>query len=152
MSSQAETPVVMAAKMIMKDTGCVVSLAYVNHSTRTIGACEFADDDQFCAFEAAVVQIGAKECALPREAPTPENRRLRDVLSRCGALASEIKPSEFTTVDLNDDLKRLVKGGNVEHYRAVLERDGAAAAVKALLTFSEILSDRANHNKYVLVK
>ena len=83
---QAETPVVMAAKLVVRESGCVVSLAYVNHSTRQIGACEFTDDDQFCAFEAAVVQIGPKECVLPREAETPENRRFRDVLDRCGAL------------------------------------------------------------------
>eukprot|EP00976_Prorocentrum_cordatum_P026676 542399-Prorocentrum_minimum.AAC.1 len=154
----------MAARLVVRESGCVVSLAYVNHSTRQIGACEFCDDDQFCAFEAAVVQIVPRECALPKEAVTPESRRFRDVLDRCGvltpprdvldrcgALAQETKASEFNPKDLSDHLKRLVKGGNVEHYREVLEREGAAGAVAALINFAELLSDQANHNKYSLV-
>jgi hypothetical protein len=57
--AQADTPVVMAARLVMRDSQCVVSLAYLNTATREIGATEFVDDDQFCAFDAACVQVGS---------------------------------------------------------------------------------------------
>jgi hypothetical protein len=43
-----------------------VGLAYLNPSLRLIGACEFADDEHFCGLEAALVQLGAREAALPK--------------------------------------------------------------------------------------
>ena len=58
-------------------------MAYVNPTTRELGACEFVDDEQFCALEAVVCQLGAKECVVAKEATeTPEGRRLRDLVAR----------------------------------------------------------------------
>lgn len=37
-----------------------VGLAYVDGSSRRLGACQFFDDDQMCALETAVVQLGAR--------------------------------------------------------------------------------------------
>jgi DNA mismatch repair protein MSH2 len=62
-SDLADTPVVMAAKLVMRDSQCVVSLAYLNTATREIGATEFVDDHQFCAFDAACVQVTARHMA-----------------------------------------------------------------------------------------
>ena len=55
--------------------------------------------------------------------------RLKEVISRCGALASERPKSLFSAKDLETDLARLLKGGNIEQHRDVLERPLAASAL-----------------------
>lgn len=95
-------------------------------------------------------QIGARECVLPKDDTSPERRRLLDVLGRAGALATERKASEFSGKDVQHDLTRLLKG-NVEHYRAVLEREGAAGCIAALLSFTELMADLSHHGKFTLV-
>ena len=105
----AEAPVVAAVRVAVKAEQRHVGVAYVNPTTRELGACEFVDDEQFCALEAVICQLGAKECVVPAEAsPSPEGRRLRDVVTRCGALATERKPADFDARDLEDDLARLL--------------------------------------------
>lgn len=55
--------------------------------------------------------------------------RMRDVMSRCGALGSERARATFKVNNLEQDLTRLLKSGNVEQHRDVLERKLAAAAL-----------------------
>ena len=164
----AEAPVVAAVRVAVKAEQRHVGVAYVNPTTRELGACEFVDDEQFCALEAVICQLGAKECVVPAEAsPSPEGRRLRDVVARCGALATERKPADFDARDLEDDLARLLAkhdardttraadvgaaaaagAAGVERHRALLEKDGAAATLAAALRFSELLADPANHGR-----
>ena len=51
------------------------------------------------------------------------------MISRCGALASERPKNTFSVKDLETDLGRLLKGGNIEQHRDVLERPLAASAL-----------------------
>ena len=104
----AEAPVVAAVRVAVKAEQRHVGVAYVNPTTRELGACEFVDDEQFCALEAVICQLGAKECVVPAEAsPSPEGRRLRDVapVRRAGHRAQTrgLRPR-----DLEDDLARLL--------------------------------------------
>ncbi len=55
--------------------------------------------------------------------------RMRDVMSRCGALGSERPRASFKTNNLEQDLTRLLKSGNVEQHRDVLERKLASSAL-----------------------
>ena len=64
---------------------------------------------------------------------------MRDVMSRCGALGSERPRASFKTNNLEQDLTRLLKSGNVEQHRDVLERKLASSALAGghfhMLTF-----------------
>ena len=127
-----------------------VGVAYANTTTRELGACAFVDDEQYCTLESVLCQIGVKECVVPKEGTeTPEGRRLRDVVSRCGALATERQARDFDAQDLENDLGRLVRG-NVEAHRAVIDQSHAAACLAAVLRFSEMLADSANHGRCTL--
>ena len=118
-------PVVAAVRVTVRADQRHVGVAYVNPTTRELGACEFVDDEQFCALEAVVCQLGTKECVLPREATeTPEGRRLRDLISRCGALATERKPSDFDARDLEDDLARLLAKNDGAEVGGMAAADG----------------------------
>lgn len=59
--------------------------------------------------------------------------RLRDVISRCNALASERAKSSFSTKNLEQDLVRLLRSGNAEQHRDVLDRPLASAALSLSL-------------------
>ena len=63
----------------------------------------------------------------------PDAKRLADVVSRCGALGSERPKAAFNTKALEGDLGRLLRGGCVEQYRPILERQQAAAAIAGRL-------------------
>ena len=58
--------------------------------------------------------------------------RMRDVMVRCGALGSQRPRATFKTSNLEQDLTRLLKSGNVEQHRDVLERKLASAALAGL--------------------
>lgn len=177
-NDMSDTPIIAAARVMFKQDQRIVGVAYVNSTTRELGACEFVDDEQFCTLEAVLCQLGVKECVLPSEnTQTPDGRRLRDVVSRCGALPTERKPSDFDKRDLEDDLARLLSkkdngsdfnsssaqavsdigpavsagAAGVERHRALLEKDGAACTLAAALKFSELLSQPSNHGRCFLV-
>lgn len=50
-------------------------------------------------------------------------------MSRCGALGSHRPRATFKVNNLEQDLTRLLKSGNVEQHRDVLERPQASAAL-----------------------
>lgn len=52
--------------------------------------------------------------------------------------------------DVEQDLKRLVKGPPEQHKEVVAASELAAAALAALLSYTELLSDDTNHGKYVI--
>lgn len=62
-------------------------------------------------------------------ASSADASRLRDVISRCSALPSDRAKSNFSTKNLEQDLIRLLRSGNAEQHRDVLDRPLAAAAL-----------------------
>jgi DNA mismatch repair protein MSH2 len=52
--------------------------------------------------------------------------------------------------DVEQDLGRLVKGPPEQHKELVAASDAAAAALAALLTYTELLSDDTNYGKYII--
>ena len=62
----ADAPVVMAVFLQYVEGARTVGVAYCDAAGRKLGACEFTDDEQFCNLEAVLVQLGAKECVLPK--------------------------------------------------------------------------------------
>lgn len=149
-SDMSDAAVVCAVRVVTKAEQRTVGVAYVNATTRELGACAFVDDEQFCTLESVLCQIGAKECVVPREGTdTPEGKRLKDVAARCGALVTERAGRDFDVTDLESDLGRLI-AGNVEAHRAIIDQPQAAACLAAVLRFSELLADSTNHGRCAL--
>ncbi len=65
-------------------------------------------------------------------ASSADASRLRDVISRCSALPSERAKNNFSTKNLEQDLIRLLRSGNAEQHRDVLDRPLAAAALSGV--------------------
>ncbi|KAL0034692.1 hypothetical protein WJX77_003027 [Trebouxia sp. C0004] len=153
-TDMADVPVVMAVFLQYVEGSRSVGVAYCDATRRKLGACQFTDDEHFCNLETVLVQLGAKECVLPKEpdagSQAADASRMRDVMSRCGALGSERPRASFKTNNLEQDLPRLLKSGNVEQHRDVLERKLASSALAGVMAFSEVLADVGNHGKYSL--
>lgn len=58
--------------------------------------------------------------------------RLKDVISRCNAMASEKPRTIFQAKNLEQDLQRLLKSGNIEQHRDVLDRSTASSALAGI--------------------
>ena len=50
----------------MIDNATHVGLAYVDSSGRRMGVCEFVDSEHLCELEAAIMQLGARECVIAK--------------------------------------------------------------------------------------
>lgn len=62
----ADAPVVMAVFLQYVEGTRTVGVAYCDATRRKLGACQFTDDEHFCNLETVLVQLGAKECVLPK--------------------------------------------------------------------------------------
>eukprot|EP00955_Chlamydomonas_euryale_P096757 365029-Chlamydomonas_euryale.AAC.19 len=94
-------------------------------SSRQLGACQFIDDDQLCALETALVQLGGRECVVAAApsggvsgaagdgvgmvAQGADARRLADVLARCHVMSTARPKAVFSAKHLEADLATLLK-------------------------------------------
>eukprot|EP00775_Hariotina_reticulata_P005551 gene5551-5787_t len=175
-AAAAEVPLLAAVWLGSSEGQRVVGVAFCNSATRHLGACEFPDDSHFCALEAMLMQIGAREAALPKLMPSgsgkagegenaddsqgkagaaaaaaaAEARRLHDALDRVGAMGSQVPRNTFKTTHLEQDLTRLLQSGSVEQHRDVLERSSAATALAGLIAYASLTSDSSGLGKHTL--
>ncbi|KMS97549.1 hypothetical protein BVRB_5g126110 isoform A [Beta vulgaris subsp. vulgaris] len=146
-----DSPATVALLPNFRENGCTVGLGYVDLTKRVVGLAEFLDDSHFTNVESALVGLGCRECLLPVDAAkSTEGRGLLDALSRCGVMVTERKKSEFKARDLVPDLGRLVKG-TIEPVRDLVSGlEIAPAALGALLSYAELLSDESNYGNFTI--
>ncbi|CAM6067852.1 unnamed protein product [Sphagnum tenellum] len=146
-----DTPVVMAVQATIRESERSVAIAFADLTKRQLGMTEFLDDDQYTCLESAMVALGCRECVIPQEnVKSPDARKLRDVMTRCNVLVTEKKKTNFRSRDVEEDLGRLVKGPMKHHKDLVASSEGAAAALAALLAYTDLLADDANYGRYTL--
>jgi DNA mismatch repair protein MSH2 len=65
-AEMADVPLAASVMLGYVEGVRTVGVAFADVAGRSMGACEFADDEYFCSTEAVLVQIGAKEVVLPK--------------------------------------------------------------------------------------
>ena len=57
-----------------------------------------------------IIQLGVKECVIPSNEKRKDHElaALYGVVDRCGIAISEKRPADFTTKDIEGDIKRLL--------------------------------------------
>lgn len=147
-----ESAVVVALKVSTTAEGQrLVGCAFVDATLQTIQLCEFVDNDRFVNFESVVVQRGAKEClaGFDKVSVTPaDQRKINNILERCGIPLTERKSSDFKGADIEQDLARLV--GSLEQHLAALEKKNATGALACVIKYLELLRDETAHGKFKL--
>ena len=91
------------------------------------------------------------QCCFAQEGgPGGDGARVAAVLERCNVLAVQRERAAFSGRSVEQDLGRLLRGSSTEQHRDVLERALAPPAIAAVLSFSEVMADRAVHGRYSL--
>ena len=70
-AEMADVPIAAAVVLGYPEGARTIGIAFCDAAGRALGACEYADDEYFCATEAVLVQLGAKEVVLPKACPMP---------------------------------------------------------------------------------
>ncbi|CAA7268499.1 unnamed protein product [Cyclocybe aegerita] len=161
------SPIVMAIKLATAPMDSArlrsVGVAFADTTGREIGVSDFIDNDLFSNLESLVIQLSVKEAIIPTgtTAGTTDRdvdlKKLKAVLDRCGVVATERKPSEFTVKNLSSDLPRLLKTTDSQSSTAdaadtipQLSLPTAPSALSALILYLSLLSDPSNHGSYSL--
>lgn len=70
----------------------VVGVGYVDAAQRTMGVCEFPDNEIFSNLESLLVQISPKECLLAQGEANTDGNKLREV---CGGNGYDITAKQL---------------------------------------------------------
>ncbi|KAG2483939.1 hypothetical protein HYH03_017259 [Edaphochlamys debaryana] len=145
-AEMSEVPLVAALTFASVEGQPVAGVAYVDPSSCRLGAAELLLDESLGGLEAVLVQLGAREAVVNKDALAsldPSLRsRLSALLDAVGLMVTERPASPlFAAKHLEADLAKVIKGGAVERHSDVLERRTACSALAAVMGYAEIMAD-----------
>ncbi|KAI8058111.1 muts domain V-domain-containing protein [Syncephalis plumigaleata] len=152
-NAEVTSPPVVMSIWLNKDANnqLHVGVCFVDTTQRTLGVCEWIDNILFTNVEALVIQLGVKECVLPKTEAGKQYElgKLRAVLDRNGVLLTDLSQSAFRTTHVDQDLQRLL-GDTYQISQNDMEMKSALAATASLIHYLELLADETNYGYYLL--
>ncbi|KAJ2753881.1 MSH2 protein [Coemansia pectinata] len=151
-SEMVAVPLVMAVTFKVTVDQMQCGVAFVDPAQRSMGVCEFTDNDVFSNLESLVIQLGVRECLVEKETAMRhlEHTKLVGVLERCGVVVTERARSQFASTDVEQDLGRLLELTAPVASLAELDLKGAIGALAAIIQYLNLLMDETNFGSYSL--
>lgn len=146
------SPIVMALKMTTKDGVKTMGAAFADATNRELCVAEYAENDLFSNTESLIIQLGVKECILPKDdkGADVDLKKLRDVIDRCGVCMFDNKRADFSAKNIEQDLRRLLKDESAGVTIAELDLKVAMGAASALISYLALLTDEHNFGQYTI--
>ncbi|KAJ2836276.1 MSH2 protein [Coemansia sp. 'formosensis'] len=151
-SEMVAVPLVMAVTFKVAVDQMQCGVAFVDPAQRSMGVCEFTDNDVFSNLESLAIQLGVRECLVEKETATRhlEHTKLVGVLERCGVVVTECARSQFASADMEQDLGRLLELTAPVSSLAELDLKAAMGALAAIIRYLNLLMDETNFGSYSL--
>lgn len=144
------SPIVMALKLTTRDGVKTVGAAFADATNRELCVSEYAENDLFSNTESLIIQLGVKECILPKDdkGVDADLKKLREVIERCGVVMFDSKRADFSGRNIDQDLRRLLKEESCGLNLTELDLKLAMAAASALMSYLALLTDESNFGQY----
>ncbi|KAJ2908188.1 MSH2 protein, partial [Coemansia aciculifera] len=151
-SEMVAVPLVMAVAFKVSVDQMQCGVAFVDPAQRSMGVCEFTDNDVFSNLESLVIQLGVRECLVEKETAQKhlEHTKLVGVLERCGVVVTERVRSQFASADMEQDLGRLLELTAPVASLPELDMKSAMGALAAIILYLNLLMDESNFGSYSL--
>jgi DNA mismatch repair protein MSH2 len=146
-ADMADTPVVMAIKVVSADGQKVLGVAFADASLRVLEVSQFSDDDKFSNLRSVISQRGAKECVLPTALKSStEGQRIQSMLADANIPVQF--ESKFNSPNVEQDLKRLV--GSIQQLFDLLDNKYAVQSLGVLINYLDLLRDDSGFGRFKL--
>lgn len=158
-SGSLDTNIVLASlKLNFNGSGssnyCTIGVSFLDNTNYKIGLFDLLDNEVFSNLESCLIQLGVKECLIPdlRDNASMSNdlKKILSVIDRCSCVVSFIKPSEFTTKDVEADLAKLC--GDELSLSIPKFSSNALGACNVLINYLNIMNDEANLGNFEIVE
>nr|WJN24899.1 MSH2 [Pseudozyma thailandica] len=146
------SPIVMALKMTTKDGVRTVGAAFADATNRELCVAEYAENDLFSNTESLIIQLGVKECILPKDdkGADLDLKKLKDVIERCGVVMFDNRRADFSAKNIEQDLRRLLRDESAGITIPELDLKVAMGAASALVSYLGLLTDKHNFGQYTI--
>ncbi|TKY85515.1 hypothetical protein EX895_005677 [Sporisorium graminicola] len=146
------SPIVMALKLTTRDGVKTIGAAFADASNRELCVTEYAENDLFSNTESLMIQLGVKECILPKDdkGADVDLKKLRDVIERCGVVMFDNRRTDFSGKNIDQDLRRLLREESSGVTIPELDLKVAMAAASALISYLALLTDESNFGQYTI--
>ncbi|KAJ1018408.1 hypothetical protein NDA18_006562 [Ustilago nuda] len=146
------SPIVMALKMTTRDGVKTVGAAFADATNRQLCVAEYAENDLFSNTESLIIQLGVKECILPKDdkGADLDLKKLREVIDRCGVVMFDNRRADFSGKNIEQDLRRLLREEAAGITVPELDLKVAMGAASALISYLALLTDELNFGQYTI--
>nr|CAG8502494.1 9493_t:CDS:10 [Entrophospora candida] len=121
----SSSPVILCARLIIKDNQKIVGLAYADSTRRELGVSEFT----------VLIQLGVKECIITTDDKDHEILKLK---------------ADFSTKNIEQDLNRLLGKAISVTSLPEFKLENAMSACACIINYLSLLSDQSNFGNYSL--
>jgi DNA mismatch repair protein MSH2 len=145
-------PVILAVKISSSADVRQVGVCFADASIRELGVSEFADNETYSNFESLLIQLGVKECIVQADAAGKdvELGKIRSIADHCGCAVSPRSGGDFSSRDVEDDIGRLLRDGDIPGRLPQTDLKLAMSASAALIKYLGLMSNSSNFGQYAL--